>query len=252
MSRPETKRRRRWRWRADLGASPQGIGVLSTIRPMATFSYTARNGEGERVTGTVIGASRQAVLAELASRRLAPVAVEEVRERQLLRRRVSARQLATAYRQAKRSDDAKRAMAAFRRIKKAQAGAAVPAVDNPPGHGGTLVVVGSDVEVVAGSLRPVAEVTVVDQATVVDDRVARSDARPRFDRIVPAERMAVREATGRRDQPPDCGSGVSTASRRDPDDISPPSGTLIQPDAWLSPAPDLEFAVCACRPPGQG
>ncbi|MBT8486020.1 MAG: type II secretion system F family protein [Phycisphaerales bacterium] len=66
---------------------------------MATFAYIARNDDGERVTGQVSGGTRQAALAELSARQLAPVRVEEVRERTRWQRGVSARQLATAYRQ---------------------------------------------------------------------------------------------------------------------------------------------------------
>ncbi len=63
---------------------------------MATFAYVARDASGHRVRGTLAAASEQAVLAELQGRDLAPVALTEMRRR---RRRVPARQLATAYRQ---------------------------------------------------------------------------------------------------------------------------------------------------------
>jgi general secretion pathway protein F/type IV pilus assembly protein PilC len=66
---------------------------------MAMFSYIARDVAGQRITGRLAGASEQAVLNELSARQLAPVQVRQVRERPALRRRVPARQLATAYRQ---------------------------------------------------------------------------------------------------------------------------------------------------------
>jgi general secretion pathway protein F/type IV pilus assembly protein PilC len=66
---------------------------------VTTFTYIARDSAGQRVTGTLSGASEQSVLAELQSRDLAPVRVEEVREQVVLKRRVSIRQLATAYHQ---------------------------------------------------------------------------------------------------------------------------------------------------------
>ncbi len=67
---------------------------------MGTFAYVARDGEGERISGTVTGGSEQAVLAELHARHLLPVRVHEVRERTRLRRGVPARRLAVVYRQA--------------------------------------------------------------------------------------------------------------------------------------------------------
>jgi general secretion pathway protein F len=66
---------------------------------MPTFSYIARDSAGQKIEGKVAGASSAAVLAELQGRALAPVRVEEVREQPRLQRRVSARQLASAYRQ---------------------------------------------------------------------------------------------------------------------------------------------------------
>jgi general secretion pathway protein F/type IV pilus assembly protein PilC len=66
---------------------------------MATFAYIARDTAGSRVTGRLTGASEQAVLGELQSRSLSPVQVREVREHARMRRGVSTRQLATAYRQ---------------------------------------------------------------------------------------------------------------------------------------------------------
>ncbi len=67
------------------------------IAPMATFAYVARDSAGARVTGRLAGGTEQAVLAELQSRRLAPVSVRKVRERR--RRGVPIRRLATTYRQ---------------------------------------------------------------------------------------------------------------------------------------------------------
>lgn len=66
---------------------------------MATFAYVARDPTGQRVEGKLAGASAQSVLAELQSRQLAPVQVREVRDQPRVQRRVSARQLANAYRQ---------------------------------------------------------------------------------------------------------------------------------------------------------
>ncbi len=66
---------------------------------MATFAYIARDASGNRVTGKLAGASEPAILAELQSKSLAPVQVREVREKTVFRRKVSSRQLATAYRQ---------------------------------------------------------------------------------------------------------------------------------------------------------
>jgi general secretion pathway protein F/type IV pilus assembly protein PilC len=64
---------------------------------VGTFAYIARTASGDRVTGTLVGATEQAVLSELQARSLAPVEVRPVVRRS--RRRVSTRQLATAYRQ---------------------------------------------------------------------------------------------------------------------------------------------------------
>ncbi len=66
---------------------------------MTTFSYIARDPAGQRVTGTVAAATEQAALSELAARELAPVEVRAVRATPRLRRRVSTRHLANAYRQ---------------------------------------------------------------------------------------------------------------------------------------------------------
>ncbi|MCA9292157.1 MAG: type II secretion system F family protein [Phycisphaerales bacterium] len=66
---------------------------------MGTFAYIARDPSGTRVSGRLAGASEQAVLAELHARRLAPLQVTAVREVRSLRRGVSIRVQATAYRQ---------------------------------------------------------------------------------------------------------------------------------------------------------
>lgn len=65
---------------------------------MPVFSYKAMDAAGARVVGVVSGASEQAVIAELESRRLVPVNVSRRRDVPLLpRRRVSARKLAQTY-----------------------------------------------------------------------------------------------------------------------------------------------------------
>lgn len=67
---------------------------------MPTFQYTALTMTGERVAGSLAGVSEQAVLSELESRRLTPVAVVAAKERTgIRRRRVSLRALATSYQQ---------------------------------------------------------------------------------------------------------------------------------------------------------
>jgi general secretion pathway protein F/type IV pilus assembly protein PilC len=72
---------------------------------MGQFAYTARDARGARVTGTLAGASEQVVLAELATRELAPVSVSEIREQAISQvpflrpRRISSRRLARMYRQ---------------------------------------------------------------------------------------------------------------------------------------------------------
>ncbi len=68
---------------------------------MPTFSYIARDSAGQKIEGRLAGASSASVLAELQNRALAPVRVEEVRDQQSIgmRRGVSVRQLASAYRQ---------------------------------------------------------------------------------------------------------------------------------------------------------
>jgi general secretion pathway protein F len=66
---------------------------------MATFAYIARDPGGQRITGTLAGASEQMILTELQARSLAPVRVHRVHERRSLGRGVTTRQLANAYRQ---------------------------------------------------------------------------------------------------------------------------------------------------------
>lgn len=66
--------------------------------PMPLFEYTALNPSGQRVAGVLSGATEQAVLLELESRQLVPVAIAEKGERRaLVRRRVSVRRLAATY-----------------------------------------------------------------------------------------------------------------------------------------------------------
>ncbi len=66
---------------------------------MTVFSYIARDSGGRRVSGRLSAASEQAALAELHGRSLAPVRVRELARGPRLRRSVSTRRLATAYRQ---------------------------------------------------------------------------------------------------------------------------------------------------------
>lgn len=67
---------------------------------MANYRYIALTAGGERVVGVLAGASEQAVLAELETRRLTPVQVSAHEERATaFSRRVSTRQLASAYTQ---------------------------------------------------------------------------------------------------------------------------------------------------------
>ncbi len=66
---------------------------------MGNFRYIALSLTGERVAGTLAGASEQAVLAELESRRLTPVTIEEEASEGGRRRGVGARALGTAYMQ---------------------------------------------------------------------------------------------------------------------------------------------------------
>lgn len=66
---------------------------------MPTFEYTALSAGGQRVEGVLAGATEQAVLAELESRQLTPVAIEPRAEATARRRGVSARKLAMSYTQ---------------------------------------------------------------------------------------------------------------------------------------------------------
>ena len=68
---------------------------------MGAFEYTAIDGQGQRITGTLAGASAAAVSVELESRRLVPVRVRELRAGPRLQfaGRPSARVLATFYRE---------------------------------------------------------------------------------------------------------------------------------------------------------
>ncbi|QOJ01712.1 MAG: type II secretion system F family protein [Phycisphaeraceae bacterium] len=64
---------------------------------MPTFEYNALSRSGERVAGVLSGASEQAVLAELESRNLTPVSLEERAEATRRGGRVGARALGMAY-----------------------------------------------------------------------------------------------------------------------------------------------------------
>ena len=65
---------------------------------MPAFEYTALNAGGERIAGVLSGATEQAVLSELESRRLVPVSIRTKPERAVRRRgRVSSRALAASY-----------------------------------------------------------------------------------------------------------------------------------------------------------
>ncbi len=66
---------------------------------MTVFSYIARDSGGRRVTGRLSAENEQAALAELHGRSLAPVRVHALARPPRLRRSVSTRRLATAYRQ---------------------------------------------------------------------------------------------------------------------------------------------------------
>lgn len=65
---------------------------------MGTFAYIARDAAGQRVTGRLAGSSERGVLAELASRSLAPIEVTEIRE-VVRRKRIPIRTLAVVYTQ---------------------------------------------------------------------------------------------------------------------------------------------------------
>ena len=64
---------------------------------MATFEYTALDGNGAAVRGVLSAASEAGVLGELEARRLTPVAVSEKRSATKGRGRVSTAALANAY-----------------------------------------------------------------------------------------------------------------------------------------------------------
>ncbi|MBC7773362.1 MAG: type II secretion system F family protein, partial [Pyrinomonadaceae bacterium] len=65
---------------------------------MPSFQYTAISTTGERIVGVLTGGNEQAVLAELESRKLTPVAVAPAKERAKNKgRKVSPRQLAGSY-----------------------------------------------------------------------------------------------------------------------------------------------------------
>lgn len=66
---------------------------------MPTFEYTALSMTGQRVVGVLAGPSEQAVLSELESRQLTPVAIEPKGESAVRRGRVSARALGNSYSQ---------------------------------------------------------------------------------------------------------------------------------------------------------
>ncbi|MEE2908350.1 MAG: type II secretion system F family protein [Planctomycetota bacterium] len=66
---------------------------------MANWSYIARSTEGQRITGQLQAASREAVLADLEARQLVPVRLQEVRSRRVLARRIGSGRLATLFRQ---------------------------------------------------------------------------------------------------------------------------------------------------------
>ncbi len=66
---------------------------------MGVFTYIARDIQGQRVSGQLTAATEQSVISELQARELAPVSVQEIRERKLIQRRVSVGHLAAFYRQ---------------------------------------------------------------------------------------------------------------------------------------------------------
>ena len=66
---------------------------------MAVFSYRARDTGGRRVAGTLEGATRAAIVAELQSRGLSPIRVQESSVARTRVRRLPARRLATMYAQ---------------------------------------------------------------------------------------------------------------------------------------------------------
>lgn len=64
---------------------------------MPTFEYTALNVAGQRIGGVLSGASEQVVLAELESKQLTPITIEQRNEAAGRRRTISSRKLGTAY-----------------------------------------------------------------------------------------------------------------------------------------------------------
>lgn len=64
---------------------------------MGTFSYIARDGQGQKVTGTLTGGSEQAILSDLQSRHLAPIQVREIAEPRGFRRGLPVRVLSQMY-----------------------------------------------------------------------------------------------------------------------------------------------------------
>ena len=66
---------------------------------MSVFAYVARTATGTRVSGRVTARSREAAVADLQSRQLAPVEVRAVADRAARGGRIPARRLAWAYRQ---------------------------------------------------------------------------------------------------------------------------------------------------------
>lgn len=86
---PDSHRRR--------GLSPaSGSRILRTV---SVFAYVARTAAGARVSGRVTARSRDAAVADLQSRQLAPVTVRPVADRASRGGRIPARRLAGAYRQ---------------------------------------------------------------------------------------------------------------------------------------------------------
>lgn len=80
-------------------AAPAARGDASTLVAVGSFTYIARDGSGQRVTGTLDGPNQSAVVAELQSRGLAPVRVDESAAVAPQGGRVPAARLAAAYRQ---------------------------------------------------------------------------------------------------------------------------------------------------------
>ncbi|MDZ4756362.1 MAG: type II secretion system F family protein [Phycisphaerae bacterium] len=66
---------------------------------MPAFSFVARDSAGNRVTGRLDGANQAAVLAELATRGLVPVRLDEAGARRVRGGRISVRHLAQSYQQ---------------------------------------------------------------------------------------------------------------------------------------------------------